>query len=88
MDLERAHTSFEDDLDDLREKYLHKSVTKVFEDADAVAPNKDRRYTGRVVDIDWSSQAGCYLFRIRYDEDGDEEDMETWEVKKHLVALV
>ena len=35
LDLERAQTSFEDDLDDLREKYLHKNVQKVFDDVDA-----------------------------------------------------
>ena len=86
LDLERAHTSFEDDLDALREKYLHKDVQKVFDDADA--PRGERTFRGTVADIDWSSKDGCYLFRIRYEEDGDEEDMESWEVKNHLVALV
>ena len=86
LDLERAQTSFEDDLDDLREKYLHKNVQKVFDDADA--PTGERTCRGTVEDIDWSARDGCYLFRIRYEEDGDEEDMESWEVKNHLVALV
>ena len=86
LDLERAHTTFEDDLDDLREKYLDKKVQKVFDDV--TTPTGQRIYKGTVVDIDWSSRDGCYLFRIRYEEDGDEEDMESFEVKNHLVALV
>ena len=86
LDLERAQTSFEDDLDDLHEKYLHKNVQKVFDDADA--PTGERTCRGTVEDMDWSARDGCYLFRIRYEEDGDEEDMESWEVKNHLVALV
>ena len=86
LDLTRAHSSFENDLDDLRGKYLNRAVQKVFEDAGA--PTGERTYRGTVVDIDWSTQDGCYLFRIRYEEDGDEEDMECYEVRQHLVALV
>ena len=71
---------------DLRKKYLNKTVQKVFDDADV--PTGERTYRGTVVDIDWSTQDGCYLFRIRYEEDSDEEDLECHEVRQHLVALV
>ena len=46
LDLERAQTSFEDDLDDLREKYLHKNVQKVFDDTDTPTGERTHRGTG------------------------------------------
>ena len=85
LDLKRPCTSFEDDLDDLRKKFLHKRVGKGFFDE---AVGRKHMYKGEVVDVDWSRDHGCYLFRIAYDSDSDEEDMERWEVLQQLVSDV
>ena len=82
MDFREALTYVENNLDDLRKKYLGARVMKPFFDEDQDAT---RDFGGDVVSVDWSAPEGCYLFRVTYDSDSDDEDMEYWELKKYLI---
>lgn len=81
IDFAAALRRVENNLDDLRRKYLGVTVTKPFFDN---TRHTVRDYSGEVTSVAWSPSSGCYLFRIEYDSDSDGEDMEHWELKKYI----
>ena len=82
VDFQEALTYVENNLDDLRRKYLGSRVMKPFFDD---GQNAIRDFGGDVVSVDWSPPEGCYFFKVTYDSDSDEEEMEFWELKKYIV---
>ena len=79
LEFNKSLSYVENNLDDLREKYLGTDIVKQFEDRDGQV----RGFRGEVSAVDWSRDDGCFLFHVVYDSDSDEEDMELWEVKKY-----
>ena len=73
LDLERPCREVERNLLDVRKRYLNVKVVKPFVDG---ATGEVRPYTGHVEQVAWDINEGCYMFHVRYDDDGDEEDME------------
>jgi len=81
LDLEAALRYVENNLDDLRRKYLDKRISKPFFDEQL---ERVRDYAGHVSSVDFSRDSGCVLFQIDYDSDSDAEDMELWELKEYI----
>ena len=81
IDFEKAVNFLEGSLDDLRRKYVNKTVVKDFEDDTGTV----RQFRGSINAVDWSKTDGAHLFHVVYDSDSDEEDMELWEVKKYIL---
>ena len=81
LDLDRACREVERNLLQLRKRYLHVKVVKSFVDG---VTGEVKPYSGHVEQVAWDSSEGCYMFHVRYEDDGDEEDMEHWELKKYV----
>ena len=82
LDFKRALDYVENNLDDLRAKYIDRRIQKDFKD-DSI--DRVRTYKGTISSLMWSRDDGCYLFHVDYDSDSDTEDMELWEVKKYII---
>ena len=84
MDIDKttALSCAEHDLEQLREKYVNKRISKRFQD------DKDegnvRPFKGTVTDVFYDQSEGHHLFHITYDSDSDDEEMEQWEVSTHI----
>ena len=74
LEFKRALSHVENNLTQLREKYLDARVLKDFDDG----TGRVRGYEGHVDCINWSRSEGSFLFHVVYDSDSDEEDMELW----------
>ena len=79
LDFDRALKYMENNLNDLKKKYIDKRICKLFTDTDG----NDRQYSGTIRSVGWSRAEGQYLFHVEYDSDSDEEDLYHWEVKKY-----
>ena len=79
LEFQRALHHVENNLDDLRDKYMGINIIKEFEDRNGNV----RGFRGNINSVDWSRDDGCFLFHVVYDSDSDEEDMELWEIKKY-----
>ena len=82
IDLQSAFESIENDITDLKKRYISKRISKPFIDEETGVL---RPYKGVVSDVIFSRCEGCFLFHIEYDDDDDDEDMEHWELKKYLI---
>ena len=80
LDFTRAIEYMENNLTDLRNKYLDKRIVKIFTHE---TTGDERQYAGTINSIDWDRGEGCYLFHVGYDSDSDEEDLYLWEVQKY-----
>ena len=74
-------SNMQSNLLQLRKRYLHIKVVKSFVDG---VTGEVKPYSGHVEQVSWDSSEGCYMFHVRYEDDGDEEDMEHWELKKYV----
>ena len=84
IDVNIALSTLEHDIEELRAKYVGKSMAKNFKDegrGGAVRP-----YKGRCTDVFYSKDDGHYLFHVSYNSDSDSEDMEQWEISKCIVS--
>ena len=81
IDFRNTLTYVENGLKELRKKYLGSKVTKPFFDD---ARQKVRNYSGEIIDVNFSREHGCYLFRTEYDSDSDVEEMELWELQQFI----
>jgi len=82
LDFQRALDYVENNLDDLRRKYIDCRIEKDFHDDNI---DSVRGYKGTITSLQWSRDDGSYLFHVDYDSDSDTEDMELWEVKKYVI---
>ena len=82
IDLQSAFQVIDNDLKELKQKYMSKQISKPFLDD---TTGDIRPYTGIVSDVFFSRSDGTFLFHIDYDDDDDDEDMEHWELKKYLI---
>ena len=80
LDFKRAIEYMENNLSDLRDKYLDTWIVKNFTDD---TTGHERQYAGTISSINWDRGEGVYLFHVEYDSDSDEEDLYLWEVKKY-----
>ena len=81
IDFQQALKRVENNLDDLREKYMNVEIQKHFQDDE----DNIRLFKGHVDDVYFNRSEGCFLFHINYDSDSDSEEMELWELKKYSV---
>ena len=83
IDVNIALSTIEHDLEQLRKKYVGKSMAKNFKDE--TRGGVVRPYKGKCTDAFFSKEDGHYLFHVSYNSDSDSEDMEQWEISKCLV---
>ena len=81
IELQQALDYVQNSLQDLRKKYIDRRIKKPFMDETL---GQVRDYGGVVTGVDFCAADGCYLFKINYDSDSDDEDMEHWELKNYL----
>ena len=81
IDFQRSLQRIENNIDDMRRRYMGARVVKPFYD-DRLGGRHE--YVGQVTGANWYVKDGCILFKVTYDSDNDEEEMEHWELQKYL----
>ena len=78
IDVSAAGSRVENDIDELKEKYLDKHVTRCF-----IVNDESVLVKGFISSVTWENSVKKFVFHVVY-VDGDEEDLYHYEVKSYL----